>query len=264
MQDPRESSPSLWTRIARMFQRSPREIQIEIPRDLVTFPTYDVSVPGFPVNVENTYRGVTPNLFEELHGRLPQSSPLERFVNRNDIAPRISLVVPVSVEEDEDVRNARETLIRDELRREQSEAELRWQERLRTEREESIRREEASRLSQLEHERAKGLQLAVRDSELNAGKLEPYPDVAIPDEFRCLISHDMMTVPVYDRRHPDHKFDLLVIRWWLNEEKQENPYTRQPLQESDLVVDEVLKARIDEFVADTLRDQHQSTPSFRQ
>ncbi len=262
MQDPREPSPSLWTRIVGMFQRSPREIQIEIPRDLFNFPAYDVSVPPFPVNLENTYRDVTYNLLEELHGRLPQSSPVERFVNRNVIDPRISLVEPVRVDEDEDVRNereAREAPIWDELLRAGNEAELRWQERL-----PAAREEEASRLSQLDDERANGLQLAALDSETNVGKLEPYPDVEIPDEFRCLISHDIMTVPAYDPRCPQHKFDLLVIRWWLNEEKQENPYTREPLQESDLIVDEVLKARIDEFVAGTLRAQHQSTPSFRQ
>jgi hypothetical protein len=259
MQDPREPSPSLWTRIARMFQSSPRQTQRVIPRDLFIVPTFDVSVPPFPVNLEgDTYRDVTRNFLEELHGRLPQSSPLERFVNRNYIDPRISLVEPVSVDEDENVRNAREAFIRDELRREQNEAELRWQEWFRAQRE-----EEALRQSQLDDERANGLQLAARDSETNAGKLDPYPDVEIPVEFRCLISHAIMTVPVYDPRCPQHKFDLLVIRWWLNEEKQENPYTRQPLQESELVVDEALKARIDEFVADTLRAQHHSTPSFR-
>lgn len=234
MQDPREPSPSLWTRIVRMFQRSPREIQFVVPslsrQENITFPPFEAP-PIQPLDLRESNQ----DMLRVLHDHLRQSQdPLSRL-------ERTAFDAMFRIDPEEQRRN-------DELFRRVHEM---FQRRAPESR-------ERSQAWALRH------QLAVRDSETNAGKLEPYPKVAIPDEFRCLISHDIMTVPAYDPRCPQHKFDLLVIRWWLNEEKQENPYTREPLQESDLVVDEALKAQIDSFVADTLRAQHHSAPSFRQ
>ncbi len=93
--------------------------------------------------------------------------------------------------------------------------------------------------------------VAVPEDELNESKLENYLDLDIDFDFICAISRSIMTHPVYDPACPQQKFDLLAIKIWL-EQNPTNPVTRTPLQFEDLVYDEPLKARIDQFVSQTL------------
>lgn len=95
-------------------------------------------------------------------------------------------------------------------------------------------------------------EVAVLDKDRNAEKLALLPDLEIPEDFICGISREIMTNPVYDRRCPQQKFDLLVIKEWLKDHPS-HPMTRQPLQLSELVYDEALKERINAFVASALQ-----------
>lgn len=106
-------------------------------------------------------------------------------------------------------------------------------------------------------------ELAVPDETRNAEKLAFLPDLEIPEEFLCTISREIMTNPVYDPRCPQQKFDLLVIRRWLDNPPTDpmtderlpstHPVTRAPLTLDQLVYDEVLKEQIEEFVARSLQ-----------
>lgn len=100
-------------------------------------------------------------------------------------------------------------------------------------------------------------QLAVPMVPSNASKLDNYPEVVIPDDFKCVISYEIMTNPVYDPKYPQQKFDLHVISLWLNENKI-HPCSRTPLSLEDLESDKPLKSRIDNFVNKTLRQQQLS------
>jgi hypothetical protein len=78
-----------------------------------------------------------------------------------------------------------------------------------------------------------------------------------------------MTNPAYDPRCPQQKFDLLVIRQWLDNPPNDpitgeplpstHPVTRAPLKFSELVYDEALKERIDAFVARSLQTSARPT-----
>ena len=98
---------------------------------------------------------------------------------------------------------------------------------------------------------APSLELALNEADSNEFKLRDCLDLEIPYDFKCTISHEIMTNPVYDPAFPQKKYDLLVIRAWLKDNNT-NPYTRTPLCMDDLVYDEVLKVQIDDFVNDTL------------
>lgn len=94
-------------------------------------------------------------------------------------------------------------------------------------------------------------ELAVCSESLNSSRLEAYPDLIIEDDFICGISREIMTNPVYDPNYPQQKYELLVIREWLKEHET-NPYTRTPLLIENLIYDESLKDRIDQFVNEIL------------
>lgn len=102
------------------------------------------------------------------------------------------------------------------------------------------------------HQQNMATELAVRNEDRNAEKLESLSDLEIPEEFICSISYEIMTNPVYDPKCPQQKFDLLVIRTWL-ETHETHPLTRQKLHFSELVYDEALKTNIDAFVAAALQ-----------
>lgn len=109
--------------------------------------------------------------------------------------------------------------------------------------------------------------VTVLDEELNATKLENYPDLEVDDDFICGISQEIMTNPVYDPAFPQQKYDLLVIELWLHEHET-NPYTRTSLLTENLVYDEALKLRIDRFMSETFQEavrnnlcNSQGTPS---
>ncbi len=88
-------------------------------------------------------------------------------------------------------------------------------------------------------------QQALPDPEqfLHSTRLAAYPDLEIPLKYKCAISLDIMTTPVYDKRCPQQKFELSVIKTWLAEFPT-HPVTRQPLSEADLVVDTPLQKDI--------------------
>jgi len=94
-------------------------------------------------------------------------------------------------------------------------------------------------------------ELTLQDIEMNATKLERFPDLTINKDFLCAISNAIMTYPVYARDCPQQKFELHVIKRWLRE-SQTHPCTRAPLHVEDLVHDVELKAQIDEFVEATI------------
>ncbi len=102
-------------------------------------------------------------------------------------------------------------------------------------------------------------ELTLQDIEMNAKKLEMFPDLIINQDFLCGISNEIMTDPVYARDCPQQKFELHVITRWLRE-KQTHPCTRAPLHVEDLVHDVELKARIDEFVDETMSGGIRATP----
>jgi hypothetical protein len=94
-------------------------------------------------------------------------------------------------------------------------------------------------------------ELACPLASLNSTRLENYADLVIDLDFICGISLEIMTNPVYDPAFPNQKYDLLVIREWLKEQPT-NPCTRTPLSTENLVYDELLKERIDQFVNSVL------------
>ena len=85
----------------------------------------------------------------------------------------------------------------------------------------------------------------------NSSKLAGYPDLEIPEEFICAITHQIMTDPVYDPNFPQQRYDRYALERWLVDHPT-NPLTRTPLATTDLVADKVLQTRIDEFVASAL------------
>lgn len=90
-------------------------------------------------------------------------------------------------------------------------------------------------------------EVAVREEDSNAGKLKAY-NIEIPEELLCPLSGEIMTTPVYDPRFPQHpRCELLVLKTWLDE-KHTNPFNREALEIRDIVCDEELKQRIDDFV----------------
>lgn len=111
---------------------------------------------------------------------------------------------------------------------------------------------------QARHETKNCSELAVQESDLNSGKLGDNLDV--PLEYLCGISHMIMTTPVFDPRCKQQKFELSVIRWWLENEKEEHPMTCQPLQVADLIVDETLKKQIDDYVESELSTHRTAKP----
>ena len=73
-------------------------------------------------------------------------------------------------------------------------------------------------------------------------------DVEITEHYLCLISGSIMTTPVYDAHHTQYNFEYASILLWLSK-KEENPYTRTALTETDLVVNDELKQEIAQFKA---------------
>lgn len=69
----------------------------------------------------------------------------------------------------------------------------------------------------------------------------------IPEAYQCSLTNEIMTDPVYDPRHPGQKFERISIDIALDE-KQENPFNRQPLTKAELILDEALKETIHTFV----------------
>ena len=102
--------------------------------------------------------------------------------------------------------------------------------------------------------------VTVLDDELNATKLEHYPDLKVDHDFICGISQEIMTNPVYDPDFPQQKYDLLVIEAWLCDHET-NPCTRTTLLTQNLVYDDALKLRIDRFMNDTLGQTSSSSHS---
>lgn len=99
-----------------------------------------------------------------------------------------------------------------------------------------------------------GVAVSLPENELYAQKIDQFVGVDVPEEFICGISAEIMTNPVYDPNHPQQKYDYLVLETWLYEHEK-NPYTGRPLLTQNLVYDEVLKAQIDEFMAETISAQ---------
>ena len=86
----------------------------------------------------------------------------------------------------------------------------------------------------------------------NSSKLAGNPNLDIPEAFICAITREIMTTPVYDPNFPQQRYDRDTIERWLTDHPT-NPCTRSPLTVANLVADDDLKARIDEFVANALQ-----------
>lgn len=107
------------------------------------------------------------------------------------------------------------------------------------------------------YNQSNNMQLALPLSSTNASQLEIYPEVVIPEDFKCVISREIMTNPVYDPKYPQQKFDLLILILWLEQYKT-HPCSRTPLLAKDLEYDEPLKLQIDDFVDVTLNQNRLS------
>lgn len=81
----------------------------------------------------------------------------------------------------------------------------------------------------------------------NADKMSAFDEVNIPEEYLCQISQEIMTNPVYDKHHVQYKFERSEILKALSFQKQ-NPYTRTPLDEIDLMDDIELKRNINLYI----------------
>jgi hypothetical protein len=81
----------------------------------------------------------------------------------------------------------------------------------------------------------------------NAEKIGAFDSPDIPEEYLCQITQEIMTNPVYDINHVQYKFERSEILKALLI-KKENPYTRTPLHETDLVEDSELKGKISFFI----------------
>lgn len=80
------------------------------------------------------------------------------------------------------------------------------------------------------------------------------------EKYVCMLSGDIMSEPVYDKAHPDIKFEK---NWILRslETKAENPFTRTALTSTDLIADIPLKQEIDAFVTNIVANhQPQTSP----
>ncbi|WP_133129417.1 U-box domain-containing protein [Legionella yabuuchiae] len=93
----------------------------------------------------------------------------------------------------------------------------------------------------------------------NSSKLAGNTNLDIPEEFICAITHQIMTEPVYDRNFPQQRYDRHAIERWLSDHST-NPYTRTQLTTENLIADDGLKERIDEFVANVLETSVALTP----
>lgn len=81
----------------------------------------------------------------------------------------------------------------------------------------------------------------------NADKINAFDNPEIPEEYLCQITQEIMTNPVYDKSHTQYKFERSEILKALLI-KEQNPYTRTDLNETDLIDDLELKGKINFFV----------------
>ncbi len=79
----------------------------------------------------------------------------------------------------------------------------------------------------------------------NAEKINAYENLNIPEEYLCQIKQEIMTNPVYDKHHIQYKFERSNILKALSTQK---PYTRTPLNETELIDDLELKNKISSFI----------------
>lgn len=68
----------------------------------------------------------------------------------------------------------------------------------------------------------------------------------IPDELMCPITHEIMTDPVYSEQC-QHRYERTAILKWLDR-RTDDPITRRPLDQDDLIRDFDLKRKVDGFV----------------
>ena len=81
----------------------------------------------------------------------------------------------------------------------------------------------------------------------NADKIGAFDHPDIPDEYLCQITQEIMSNPVYDKNHAQYKFERSEILKALLI-KEQNPYTRTDLHETDLIEDLELKGKINFFI----------------
>jgi len=81
----------------------------------------------------------------------------------------------------------------------------------------------------------------------NADLIGSFDDPNIPEEYLCQITQEIMTNPVYDKNHTQYKFERSEILKALSI-KEQNPYTRTALHETDLIDDLELKGKINLFI----------------
>lgn len=82
-----------------------------------------------------------------------------------------------------------------------------------------------------------------------------FNDDDIPDEYRCSLSLAIMTEPVYAKGLEQYQFDKSWILRHLATAKN-HPFTRQPLEQGDLIANDRLKEEITTFVDNAIR-QHE-------
>ncbi|MDP3267904.1 MAG: hypothetical protein Q8M40_02530 [Legionella sp.] len=75
-----------------------------------------------------------------------------------------------------------------------------------------------------------------------------FPDDFIPDEYLCVLSSQIMDTPVYDTRTTNTFFDKNKFNESVKE-KGVNPYTQVAVTAQNIVVDESLKNKIENFMA---------------
>lgn len=238
MQNQRESSPSerqlsVWDRLLRMFRR-PIELRTQLPPYAI--PPFNLSSerPEIPyVDIS----GTTQAMLEQLAGQSGQTQPLINvpFEDRNIRLVELSNpTLPTFSEEQAEPASSLE--------------------------DDASRRDELFDFWQ-NLESTEDNQLAMHEQSLNHSKLEPYPDLDIPERFICPITRQIITNPAVDPRHPDQAYELFAIVEWLKA-KMENPLTREPLSIDDLAPHESLRQQLGDFIDDKLREC-KSTPSFR-
>jgi hypothetical protein len=93
---------------------------------------------------------------------------------------------------------------------------------------------------------------------INAEKLSGL-ELNIPYEFRCPLSCEIMTNPVYVNAYPEHRFERDWIERHLRQ-KNFNPLNKSPLSLSELSDDTALKNQIDAYVEEQL--QHVAMPAI--
>lgn len=96
----------------------------------------------------------------------------------------------------------------------------------------------------------------------SAERLEPFElsEDDVPDEYNCCISWEVMTFPVYDPKFPQYKFEKANIEKHLHMNGNIHPFTRTLLSAENLIEDENLKNRIDDFISSYENEKNSPSP----